>query len=379
MRAPSAALCAINARPFAIGRIFTDLKSTFKITNYLLGTLCLLALALLSANRAYAFDEDHNEPINGTTLHFRVRGTDKTHPYLLILHGGPGFSSHMFYPWGTALEKDLNVVYLDERGHGESKRYKIAVLAQPKMEEVKGLNIANIVTDIEGVRQFLKVDKWFVLGHSWGGLLGINYVAAHADHLLGYIHMDGLVSVPRMEAETFASAESHLAPALNSADATTKSNAESEMAMIRMLRSMTPDHAQRLIGTFQVATQTNLYIPAANIPTFQSYGQKIAEALAAYKVPEAVISSAEPLMAFMANDHFLTRDDQPLLARISVPTLVINGKDDGLITPKTAEAVHDAIKGSQLLVLENCGHFPFVEQSEKTTAAILDFVKAHNR
>jgi pimeloyl-ACP methyl ester carboxylesterase len=91
---------------------------------------CLIfCLLLLTALPAFAFDEDHHEVINGAMLHFRVRGTDKAHPYLVLLHGGPGFSAHMFYPWGASLEKTLNVVYLDQRGSGESAR--LTVRAQP--------------------------------------------------------------------------------------------------------------------------------------------------------------------------------------------------------------------------------------------------------
>ena len=78
----------------------------------------MCGLLLLSCLPAFAFDEDHHEVINGAMLHFRVRGADKANPYLVILHGGPGFSSHMFYAWGPSLEKSLNVVYLDQRGGG---------------------------------------------------------------------------------------------------------------------------------------------------------------------------------------------------------------------------------------------------------------------
>ena len=79
----------------------------------------------------------------------------------------------------------------------------------------------------------------------------------------------------------------------------------------------------------------------------------------------------EPAVALIANDHFLTRDDTPLLSQIAVPTLIIVGRQDGVITPQSAEA---AIKNSQLVELDACGHFPFFEQPEKTTAAISAFV-----
>src|SRR5262249_30238322 len=63
-----------------------------------------------STRSAQPFDDDYSQPINGVTLHFRVRGANKANPYLLLLHGGPGAGSLAFYPWGESLEADLNVV-----------------------------------------------------------------------------------------------------------------------------------------------------------------------------------------------------------------------------------------------------------------------------
>ena len=71
-----------------------------------------------------------------------------------------------------------------------------------------------------------------------------------------------------------------------------------------------------------------------------------------------------------------TRDDTPLLAKVTVPTLIINGKQDGVITPQIAEAVHAAIQGSKIVGLDNCGHFPFFEQPTETTRAVPGFTAA---
>ncbi|WP_309714162.1 alpha/beta fold hydrolase [Armatimonas sp.] len=104
-------------------------------------------------------DTDFRVLCNGTKLHFRVRGTSAKNPHLLLLHGGPGFSSHMFYPWGVALESKLNLVYLDQRGCGESEKLT--------PQTAKSFTVATLLKDIEAVRAHLKLGKWFVLGHSW--------------------------------------------------------------------------------------------------------------------------------------------------------------------------------------------------------------------
>jgi len=328
----------------------------------------LCGLLLLASLPVFAFDEDHHEVINGAMLHFRVRGADKTHPYLVILHGGPGFSSHMFYAWGSSLEKTLNVVYLDQRGSGESARLRVANVMAPAPAEIKGYTVANLLGDIEGVRQFLKVDKWYVLGHSWGGMLGLEYVTAHPDHVRGYIHMDGLVSVPQMQNSVLDNAAKKFAAATPRDDV--------DLVQVTQLRALPSNNPIRLFGALGLAMgPAGLYFAGNQAAGFSASYAQIGAAVKPYHLsPTALLPASEPAAALIVSDHFLTRDDTSLLAKVTVPTLILNGKQDGVIPPSTAEAAHAAIKGSQLTEVYGAGHFPFFEQPVTTTAVVLAFV-----
>lgn len=338
--------------------------SAFWRTVFACGLLILMTLP------AGAFDEDHNVVINGARLHFRVRGADKANPYLVILHGGPGFSSPMFYSWGSSLEKSLNVVYLDQRGCGESARLPIADPMNPKPSEIKDYTFQMLTADTEGVRKYLKVDKWFVLGHSFGGMLGVEYVAAHPDHVLGYIHMDGLVSVPQMQTAILDSAAKKF----------TASKDDADLATTRQLQALPADNPNRMFGALGLAMgPAGLYFAGDQQAAFAAFYGQVGTAIKPYAIPPAALAPANEPAAALIADGFLTRDDTPLLSKITVPVLIINGKQDGVIPPASAEAVHAAIKGSQLLLLDTCGHFPFFEQPEKTTAAILAFARSTSR
>lgn len=335
-----------------------------------------LFLAVVTGPAWAAFDEDHKEKINGTMLHFRVRGADKANPYLLILHGGPGFSAHMFYPWGPSIESALNVVYLDQRGCGESERIKIANSFLPKPEEIRDVTIANMVKDIEGVRDFLKVEKWVVLGHSWGGMLGLEYVSAHREHVSGYIHMDGLVSQPMAQDAIFDAAEASLKRDLNGNDKAKKEAAKPKLELLKKNRAQPPS-MMRLMTAYQSAYALFGELYYADAKVGMTFQKRLAEAIQPYNISLALLAPAnEPGVALSVNDDYPKRDDRPLLAKIAVPTLIINGKQDGVIPPKTAELAHAGIKDSKLLLLDSCGHFPFAEQPEKTTEAVLEFVKS---
>ena len=65
-----------------------------------------------------------------------------------------------------------------------------------------------------------------------------------------------------------------------------------------------------------------------------------------------------------------------VLADIAVPTLVLCGAEDRLCPPKLHDELHAAICGSKLLMIENAGHLPTLEQPEETTAALRAWLEA---
>lgn len=91
---------------------------------------------------------------------------NKSAPPLLYLHGGPGTGSYDF----TLHQKDLltdkiRLISLDQRG----------VLRSEPIPDKNALRLADLVKDIESVRDYLNIEKWSVLGHSFGGYLGLLY------------------------------------------------------------------------------------------------------------------------------------------------------------------------------------------------------------
>ncbi len=356
----------------APGAVGGNIMKKHTAVGALVCALFALLLCLAASAPVRAFDEDHSKTINGTVLHFRVRGTDKNHRYLVLLHGGPGFSSAMFLPWASRLEKTVNVVYLDQRGSGQSARLHFASPYAPTDDESKDYTIANLIADMEGVRQSLGVEKWYVLGHSWGGMLGLEYTAAHPERVRGLIDMDGLMSVPAMTLNILDNAQAKF-------EADKKAglpNADDLLTRVATLRALPHDNPQRLLGAFGLALgPAQLYFTHDQSGSFSAFNAQIAKATRAYNLSPADLAPAsEPTVALIINDHFLTRDDTPLLAKIAVPALVINGKQDGVISPQSAEAAQRAMPHAQMVLLNNCGHFPFAEQPDKAAKAVEEFV-----
>jgi proline iminopeptidase len=101
--------------------------------------------------------------IGGTSQSVWFRGTSRSSPALVLLHGGPGTSeSALFRHYNSMLEHHFLVVYWEQRGTGRS--FNSAISAQT-------MNIAQFVRDldevVELVRRRFGKDKVILLPHSW--------------------------------------------------------------------------------------------------------------------------------------------------------------------------------------------------------------------
>ncbi len=60
-------------------------------------------------------------------------------------------------------------------------------------------------------------------------------------------------------------------------------------------------------------------------------------------------------------------DNRPLLPTITCPTLVVVGREDALTPPKVAKEIADGVSGSELIVIETCGHLSTLEKPEEVS------------
>jgi len=150
-----------------------------------------------------SIDELYAVQIGGVEQWIQIRGHNKNAPVLLYLHGGPGgtairFSHEFQRPW----EEYFVVVNWDQRGCGKSYL---------PIEEVRGtMNLQQALTDteevIEHVRQKLGKDKIFIVGQSWGSVLGANMAKRHPEWLYAYVGMGQFVCKLEHERDGFEQA-----------------------------------------------------------------------------------------------------------------------------------------------------------------------------
>ena len=106
-------------------------------------------------------------------LFLDVRG-DPTAPPLLYLHGGPGMGCAEFMRWqGDRLGRHLRVIGLDQRG----------TLRSAPLADGETLAESDVVADCEALRESMGIERWAVLGHSFGGRMALRYAHQHPERI----------------------------------------------------------------------------------------------------------------------------------------------------------------------------------------------------
>ena len=166
---------------------------------------CLLAFAAAAAeppSPAAYFDNAGRDdawqggvrmiPIHTPAGDFRVwtkRVGNNPRIKVLLLHGGPGATHEAFEAFDSFLPADgIEYYYYDQLGSYYSD--------QP--DDPRLLDVGRFVDEVEQVRVALGLDRqnFYLLGHSWGGILAIEYALKHQDKLKGLVVSNMMSSIP---------------------------------------------------------------------------------------------------------------------------------------------------------------------------------------
>lgn len=278
--------------------------------------------------------------INNTRIFYDVDGASVAvkngnivhKPVVFVIHGGPGGTHVGFKPHLNELAKDAQLVFIDQRGCGYSDE-----------TDPESYTLEQNVEDIEALRQHLGLEKIYILGHSYGGMVAMSYGIKYEEHLAGLILVTTSPSYRFLEKAQKFIAE----------------NGNEDQKY----------YAQKLWdGSFQSAEELGGYYEAM-APLYS-----LATAKEEDPQPKPQVKrSYEPLNKGFG-EFLRTFDLREGLKRISVPTLILAGRHDWITPVCENEEIHECIAGSEFHVLENSSHSVFVDENEKTLAYISGFL-----
>ncbi|MFC4528671.1 alpha/beta fold hydrolase [Dyella halodurans] len=162
---------------------------------------------ILDSNRKIVspqgIDERIKLHIGGIDQWVTIRGKDRRNPILLFLHGGPASTAMPeAYTFQTPWEDYFTVVQWDQRGAGKTYR------ANSEEAMAPGMTVEGQVNDaaelVQYLRQHYGKEKIFLLGHSWGSVLGVHLAQQHPDWFYAYISVGQVVNGRRNEEVGYA-------------------------------------------------------------------------------------------------------------------------------------------------------------------------------
>lgn len=307
------------------------------------------AIAIRSAK---GIDEAAHVRIGGIDQWIEIRGEDRDNPVLLCLHGGPGATWTPLTPLFLSWEKTFTVVQWDQRGAGktlESTGPSVAATMSIDRMTRDGIEVS------EYLRGHLHKDKIFLLGHSFGSILGVNMVQRRPDLFHAYIGTGQVSNMPGSQQMSYdhmlekarATADVRTLEALEQLGPPPFATMQKVTAYFRLLASYAPGSdrdAEAMLG--------RLLSGAPNYSLWDIYNRLRGFA----RVPSWELYHA-----------MLSTDLSASAVRFEIPVFFIEGTEDTVTPASLAKEYFDKIDAprKEFVALEGGGHFAVWSMSKR--------------
>lgn len=271
---------------------------------------------------------------DGETIHYQVFGSGDP---VLLINGGPGMSSEGFTDLAKRLAVKNQVILYDQRGTG---------LSHIPVINSRSMTMKLLVDDIEILREHLKINEWVVMGHSFGGMLAYFYATVYPQ---------------RVKAMIQSSSGGMDLTLLNSLDITA--------ALTQNQRDSLAYYTQKIRegdSSFQTQYNRGKFLAPAYV-----YDQRHVP-LVARRLTQGDSRINQLIWNNMRSMNFNMKSS---MKHFRKPVLIIHGNNDivGTEIPRNA---HEILPNSQLVLLENCRHYGWLDAEAAYFTAINNFLSA---
>jgi proline iminopeptidase len=270
--------------------------------------------------------------VRGVNLFVDVVGRGRP---LLLMHGGPGADHWTLLPF-RQLSDRYTVVFYDHRCNGRSTGVPVS-----------SMTWENLTADADALREHLGFDTWAVLGHSFGGKVALEYALRYPDRLSHLILLD------------------------TGGDSWWEQQNAPRLLAKRGFSDAKVELARRWFNGQTAAWEffpTLMRLGAAYDP-YTSFGSVMRTMLSQWR------SKPRPQAQIFGFSHLVkgwTVMDR--LDEITVPTLVMAGRDDFIFPPEHQAQLAAGIRNARLRIIERAGHNPHDERTADVMDAISEFI-----
>jgi proline iminopeptidase len=274
--------------------------------------------------------------VPGGNIWYKVSGTGTGLPVVLV-HGGPGFSSYYLKPLED-LGDDRPVIRYDQLGGGRSD----------KITDTTMFTIAHFVNELDSLRSHLGCTEWHVFGHSWGTILALEYYRAHPARVASLTFGSAVFDLPAYEARA------------------------------KQLVTTLPLRTQRVIRKIETtgAYDDPGYQAAMNefygLYVFRHPDEANLDSLFA-TVNEAIYNYMQGPSEFTITGTLKHYDVRDFLPRIAVPTLFTVGEFDE-VGPALVKEFADSVRDAKYVVLPGAAHITMWDARDENVQVVRDFL-----
>lgn len=262
---------------------------------------------------------------------------------VLCLNGGPGLPCDYLRDSHSWLaDKGYRVVAYDQLGTGRSDKPKDRSL----------WTVPRYAQEVETVRRALGLDRFHLLGQSWGTFLAIEYTLTFPGHIKTLILDDGAGDIPHLVSEL-----NRLREALGPETVAMMASHEAEGTL---------DHPE-----YQAAITILNY---RHVCRLQAWPAPLQRSLADWNME--VYGTMQGPNEFTFSGNYRDWSRLADMHRIAEPTLIVCGHHDEL-TPACSMRMHHALPNSTIEVFPSSSHMPFYEEPEAYGATLLAFLERH--
>lgn len=289
--------------------------------------------------------------VNGVSLHVQEYGRVDSPP-LLYLHGGPGTGTHDFvYHQAERLSKKLRVIVLDQRGVPQSA----------PLNDDQTCTMDDLIADCEAMRKLLGIERWSVLGHSFGGYLGLYYAYQYPTSIISLLFENATFDWGLTTRWTLHGAAMEYGVDGN----TEKAKQCFDMLYSNLDLRGLDERGWELIEGLG-ARRNNLYVHQLDKDFFTNPP-------AGYGVPDTHWEQALVHQRKVFQDPMISESLLPYRLSINIPTLLLKGKYDWVMGNDQISAYMKSNPLSEFVVFENSAHFPHFEEADRFSEIVTTF------
>ncbi|MEQ9297648.1 MAG: alpha/beta hydrolase [Cyclobacteriaceae bacterium] len=307
--------------------------------------------------------------LGGVDQYLIIRGEDLSNPVMLFVHGGPGSPEFfLFQEENLDLEKNFVMVYWEQRGSGKSYSHDIPV---------NSMTLDQFVLDARDLSEILierfQREKIYIMGHSWGSLLGLSVAYQYPELYHSYIGI-GQIS------NQYESEHASLKWVNEKANELNDRKALGKLASLSVpeLQSTNADWLNYLMVERELVNQYGGGLRRDGFDTWLDMGRMILLSR------EYTISDK---IGFLNGNFFSMQHmwDDALRANLTeqidsmrIPVYFFHGEYDYQTTLSVTKPFYDQLKApkKQFYYFENSAHAPFLDEPDKFNS-IMESIVPH--